>query len=194
MRLVTADDAALGTSVPRSPSLTQPLTRDGGAPYTVLARLSSTQCSNGHTTSTPTALATTTFPLSSHLTPSTLDCQQPSLVLLDYQLCTSFSSFLPTVASVAMASFSASCVLLLALLVASLFDSTHAIVYNYTAFFNPTSGCSLTVGLDGSIYVGLCSQPHSQHLTHTHRPCPLCSLTHHRLPSLLRALQVSRRL
>ena len=52
---------------------------------------------------------------------------------------------------------------LLALVFACLLDSTSAIVYNYTSFFNPTVGCSLTVGPDGSIYVGLCSK-HSRQL------------------------------
>ena len=48
--------------------------------------------------------------------------------------------------------------LLLVLLVLALLDSASAIVYNYTTFFAPPAGCSLAVGSDGSIYVGMCGQ------------------------------------
>lgn len=68
-----------------------------------------------------------------------------------------------------------SSVALLALLLCTLFNFTSAAVYNYTAFFNSATGCSLTVGLDGSAYVGLCSQAHS--VGHTAAALSLASRT-----------------
>ena len=70
-----------------------------------------------------------------------------------------------------MASFSR-CVLSLALLLATLFSTSSAVVFNYTNFFNPVAGCSVTVGADGSIYVG---QPaHAPSRQHAHA----CEATH----------------
>jgi hypothetical protein len=52
--------------------------------------------------------------------------------------------------------------LLVVLLLAALLDSASALVVNYTTFFVPPVGCSLTTGPDGSIYAGLCSQRQHQ--------------------------------
>ena len=59
-----------------------------------------------------------------------------------------------------MASFSRVC-LLVALVLAGLFHSTSAIVYNYTNFYNPPAGCSVATDASGNIFIGLCSQTHT---------------------------------